>query len=126
MKKKITVTLSTIAIAASVIVFNQGFAAESSGSQVSIVRYETENGIPITISQSENPYGIEEGINLVKSWYDPSVTEETEINGHKAVIENANRKHVHIITEDTLYTVNSVGADNLDQLIEIAKQINIE
>ncbi|SDM15867.1 hypothetical protein SAMN05428961_110106 [Paenibacillus sp. OK060] len=87
--------------------------------------YRLAEGQEIFISQSEDVLENEQAtVELAKSWYDPNNVSTQEINGATAVIENGEtRKTVHLIKDDVMYTICSNGADNLDQLIEIANGI---
>lgn len=87
--------------------------------------YRLAEGQEIFISQSEDVLENEQAtVELAKSWYDPNNISTQEINGATAVIENGEtRKTVHLIKDDVMYTICSNGADNLDQLIEIANGI---
>ncbi|KAG3106274.1 hypothetical protein [Paenibacillus sp. 1A_MP2] len=87
--------------------------------------YRLAKGQEIFISQSEDVLENEQAtVELAKSWYDPNNVSTQEINGATAVIEDGEtRKTVHLIKDDVMYTICSNGADNLDQLIEIANGI---
>ncbi|CAI6080711.1 hypothetical protein PAECIP112173_02977 [Paenibacillus sp. JJ-100] len=87
--------------------------------------YRLAKGQEIFISQSEDVLESEQAtVELAKSWYDPNNVSTQEINDATAVIENGEtRKTVHLIKDDVMYTICSNGADNLDQLIEIANGI---
>ncbi|WP_336763910.1 hypothetical protein [Paenibacillus sp. USHLN196] len=89
------------------------------------VAYRLAEGQEIFISQSEDVLENEQAtVELAKSWYDPNQVTTQEINGATAVIEDGEkRKTVHLIKDDIMYTISSVGADNLDQLIGIANGI---
>ncbi|MET1173427.1 hypothetical protein [Paenibacillus amylolyticus] len=89
------------------------------------VTYRLAEGQEIFISQSEDVLENKQAtVELAKSWYDPNHVSTQEINGATIVIEDGEkRKTVHLIKNDVMYTVCSVGADNLDQLIGITKII---
>ncbi|MCM3172462.1 hypothetical protein [Paenibacillus sp. MER 99-2] len=89
------------------------------------VTYRLSGGQEIFISQSEDVLEHEQAtLELAKSWYKPDEVSTQELNGATAVIEDGEtRKTVHLITDDNFYTICSNGADNLDQLIQIANGI---
>lgn len=94
-----------------------------------IVFYELEDGKhEILIAQSDNNSGDEAAaVEEAKSWYDPSDVLIQQVNGHTAVIENAeNRVQIHLITNSHFFTVASPGTQNLDYLLEIASEIPLD
>lgn len=89
------------------------------------VTYRLSGGQEVFISQSEDVLeNVQATLELAKSWYKADEVSTQELNGATAVIENGEtRKTVHLITDDIFYTICSNGADNLDQLIQIANGI---
>lgn len=78
----------------------------------------------ILVSQSLNPGGLDT-IDQLKANFDPENLTETEINGHKAIIEEGRvRGQVFIITDTYFYMVGSTDSIDISVLKAVAEQIN--
>ncbi|MEK4976280.1 DUF4367 domain-containing protein [Bacillus sp. FSL K6-6540] len=83
----------------------------------------TTDGDEIRINQVDANMGVSDAIESLKTDYYPETSELTEVNGLKALyVDGEVRKVVHLISDDHLFTI-SANTASLEELMDIAKQI---